>query len=167
VNAFCATLDAVEKHHLPLRAANSSVSILNHHAHVRTVELQHHHSVIRPYSQLPLVDAITLAFRKIMGFLKRIRSRSRIKSQEAASYDYGSSQPSRTARYSTTDFSSRLPLPVLDRVFSYVCPHTQDETYLPSEDSMVEDGCMPCDLRDLAQASLVCSRWNECAMKRL
>ncbi|KAI9766276.1 MAG: hypothetical protein M1840_006690 [Geoglossum simile] len=99
-----------------------------------------------------------------MGFLKRIRSRSGTKNLEVASYGYGSSQ---VGHYGTRGSGSKLPLPILDKIFSYVCPHTQDETYLPSEGSMAEYGCMPCDLRDLAQASLVCSRWNESAMKLL
>ncbi|KAH0541774.1 hypothetical protein FGG08_003796 [Glutinoglossum americanum] len=114
-----------------------------------------------------LLHAATVAFRRIMGFLKRIRSRSRIKNPEDHNYDYGSSSANRRQSHGATDIGSKLPLPVLDKIFSYVCPHTQDESYLSSGDSTVGDGCMLCDLRDLAQASLVCSRWNESATKRL
>jgi hypothetical protein len=102
-----------------------------------------------------------------MGFLKRIRSRSKIKNLGDHTYDYGSSAASYRQGYGVSDVGSKLPLPVLDRIFSFVCPHTRDESYLPSEDSMIEDGCMLCDMRDLAQASLVCSRWKESATKRL
>ncbi|KAH0560060.1 hypothetical protein GP486_003425 [Trichoglossum hirsutum] len=104
-----------------------------------------------------------------MGFLKQIRSRSRsrIKDTRDQAYDRGSGATGYRESHGARDVGSKLPLPVLDRIFSYVCPHTQDESFLPLEDSMNEDGCMLCDMRDLAQASLVCSRWNESATKRL
>ncbi|KAI5308796.1 hypothetical protein KEM55_004845, partial [Ascosphaera atra] len=44
-----------------------------------------------------------------------------------------------------------------------VCPHTQDESYASSEESMPEDACMLCDLRDLAHCALVCRSWAEAA----
>lgn len=55
---------------------------------------------------------------------------------------------------------AKLPPPILERVFSYVCPHTQDETYESCEQSAVEDTCMLCDLRDLAHCARVSRRWR-------
>ncbi|RWA07255.1 hypothetical protein EKO27_g7857 [Xylaria grammica] len=50
-----------------------------------------------------------------------------------------------------------LPAPILERVFSFVCPHSSDESYETCERSAVEDTCMLCDLRDLAHAAQVYS----------
>ncbi|KAI1336192.1 hypothetical protein F5Y15DRAFT_395592 [Xylariaceae sp. FL0016] len=60
-----------------------------------------------------------------------------------------------------------LPSPILERVFSFVCPHTTDDTYETCEQSAIEDACMLCDLRDLAHASQVCKRWRKSAVKRM
>ncbi|MCJ1352961.1 MAG: hypothetical protein MMC33_002945 [Icmadophila ericetorum] len=61
----------------------------------------------------------------------------------------------------------RLPKEVLERIFAHVCPHTQDESYTASEESMIEDGCMLCDMRDLAKCALVCSAWAAAAQSLL
>ncbi|GAP89064.2 putative F-box domain-containing protein [Rosellinia necatrix] len=58
-----------------------------------------------------------------------------------------------------------LPSPILERVFSFVCPHTSDESYETCERSAVEDACMLCDLRDIAHAGLVCKRWRRSAIQ--
>ena len=63
--------------------------------------------------------------------------------------------------------ASRLPAHLLKKISIYVCPHTQDEAYTTSEDSMIEDGCMLCDMRDLAQCALVCRHWGEVAQNIL
>ncbi|ORY71287.1 uncharacterized protein BCR38DRAFT_331935 [Pseudomassariella vexata] len=58
-----------------------------------------------------------------------------------------------------------LPTPLLQRVFAFVCPHSQDESYETCEQSAIEDSCMLCDLRDLAHAGMVCGRWRKTAVK--
>lgn len=56
-----------------------------------------------------------------------------------------------------------LPAHVLTHIFSNVCPHAQDDSYIPSEDSMKDGGCMLCDMRDLSQCALVNKKWYEAA----
>ncbi|KAI1463756.1 uncharacterized protein F4812DRAFT_445249 [Daldinia caldariorum] len=58
-----------------------------------------------------------------------------------------------------------LPPPILERVFSFVCPHCCDESYETCEQSALEDACMLCDLRDLSHAGQVCKRWRVAAVK--
>ncbi|KAL7625618.1 hypothetical protein AAE478_004838 [Parahypoxylon ruwenzoriense] len=58
-----------------------------------------------------------------------------------------------------------LPRSILERVFSFVCPHCGDETYETCEQSSLENACMLCDLRDLSHAGQVCKRWRETAVK--
>ncbi|KAI0398276.1 hypothetical protein F5Y17DRAFT_411718 [Xylariaceae sp. FL0594] len=60
-----------------------------------------------------------------------------------------------------------LPAPILERVFSFVCPHSCDESYETCERSVVEDACMLCDLRDLSHAAQVCKRWRLSAIQLL
>jgi hypothetical protein len=56
-----------------------------------------------------------------------------------------------------------LPEPILERIFAFVCPHTQDDTYESCEQSAVEDTCMLCDLRDLSHCAQTSRRWRRCA----
>ncbi|KAI1452004.1 hypothetical protein F4805DRAFT_471201 [Annulohypoxylon moriforme] len=58
-----------------------------------------------------------------------------------------------------------LPPPILERVFSFVCPHCCDESYETCEQSALENACMLCDLRDLSHAGQVCKRWRKAAVK--
>ncbi|KXJ92617.1 hypothetical protein Micbo1qcDRAFT_160359 [Microdochium bolleyi] len=58
-----------------------------------------------------------------------------------------------------------LPPRVLERIFTFVCPHASDETYENCESSAIEDACMLCDLRDLAHAGSVCRAWRRSAVK--
>jgi len=60
-----------------------------------------------------------------------------------------------------------LPGPILERIFSFVCPHTQDNTYDTCEDSAIEDTCMLCDLRDLSHCAQVSQKWRAEAIKVL
>lgn len=60
---------------------------------------------------------------------------------------------------------AQLPGPVLERIFAFVCPHTQDATYESQEQSSLEDACMLCDLRDLAGCLLVCKKWRAAGVK--
>lgn len=58
-----------------------------------------------------------------------------------------------------------LPAPVLERIFTFVCPQAKDETYETCEQSGIEDACMLCDLRDLAHCVAVCKKWRAEAIK--
>ena len=102
-----------------------------------------------------------------MGLLKHFRSKSRLRnSPEAASYDRSVPLPS-APRPSSRDCTARLPPNVLENIFSYVCPHTRDLSYLPSEESQIGDGCMLCDLRDLSNCARVSRKWYASAQKLL
>jgi F-box domain len=72
-----------------------------------------------------------------------------------------SKERSSLAPHGTPPVSSRLlaqlPGALLERIFSFVCPHTQDES---CEQSAVEDTCMLCDLRDLAHCAQVSRQWR-------
>lgn len=99
-----------------------------------------------------------------MKFLKHIRSRTKLRSPpEARTYE--SSTFPRGQRYNHA--ATRLPGAVLIQIFAYVCPHSQDDSYDSAEDSMLGDGCMLCDMRDLAHCALVCRSWNEVAQRML
>jgi hypothetical protein len=58
---------------------------------------------------------------------------------------------------------AQLPTAVLQCIFGYVCPHSQDESYESCEGSAVEDTCPLCDLRDLAHCAQVSRRWRQTA----
>ena len=60
-----------------------------------------------------------------------------------------------------------LPETVLARIFSFVCPHSHDRTYEKCEDSSLGEGCMLCDMRDLAHCVQVCRRWRVVAERTL
>ena len=62
-----------------------------------------------------------------------------------------------------SDFINKLPAALLEQVFSFVCPHSQDESYESCEQSAVEDTCMSCDLRDLAHCAQVSRKWRKLA----
>jgi hypothetical protein len=60
-----------------------------------------------------------------------------------------------------------LPAPILERIFAFVCPHAQDESYESQEQSSIEDACMLCDLRDLAHCVAAGRRWRAEGLKLL
>lgn len=62
------------------------------------------------------------------------------------------------------DWTAALPAPVLTKIFTFVCPHTQDMSYESCELSAEEDACMLCNLRDLSYCVRVCRRWRKCAV---
>ncbi|KAK0123953.1 hypothetical protein ONS95_008942 [Cadophora gregata] len=62
---------------------------------------------------------------------------------------------------------ARLPVPILERIFAFVCPHAKDETYDSCEDSAAEDTCMLCDLRDLSHCAQVSRKWRAAAVNVL
>ncbi|KAL8819176.1 MAG: hypothetical protein Q9223_002329 [Gallowayella weberi] len=95
-----------------------------------------------------------------MKFLQHIRSRSRLKNDDdAQAYEYKTfaaySPRNRTGR----DSISRLPLKLLTKILSNICPHACDDNYLSLEESMHDGGCMLCDMRDLAHCALVSRRF--------
>ncbi|KAM5471977.1 hypothetical protein MauCBS54593_003384 [Microsporum audouinii] len=105
-----------------------------------------------------------------MGFFKRLRAKTRSRGskkdhyaqqQQQEQYQHGrggqpeSSYGSRPAK----DYTKALPPNVLSNIFFQVCPHARDTSLTSSEESMTEDGCMLCDMRDLAHAALVCTQW--------
>lgn len=99
-----------------------------------------------------------------MRFLKHIRNRSHNKSADLhiSKRHHGSPGHPRSSSLSLPpglDYTSRLPRHVLTKIFSHVCPHALDDSYNSSEESMTENGCMLCDMRDLAHCALVCKRW--------
>ncbi|KAI9880869.1 MAG: hypothetical protein M1830_010464 [Pleopsidium flavum] len=104
-----------------------------------------------------------------MKFLKHMRSKSRLKNNgvEAQIYNHHVPPAPATNRPSGHDGSARLPAALLEKIFSYICPHTRDNTYNSSEESMMDDGCMLCEMRDLAQCALVCRQWAEVAQHLL
>jgi hypothetical protein len=74
--------------------------------------------------------------------------------------------PPATAR--SAHLLAQLPPPVLERIFAYVCPHTQDESYETCERSATEaTTCALCDVRDLAHCAGVSKRWRSSAVKVL
>lgn len=96
-----------------------------------------------------------------MKFLKlfRRRSKSSRHSRNApGDHDHQNnySPPPPASGY---DVTRKLPREVVAHIFTLVCPHVADASFNSSEESMTEDGCMPCDMRDLAHCALVCKRW--------
>ncbi|KAH8731777.1 hypothetical protein GQ44DRAFT_745818 [Phaeosphaeriaceae sp. PMI808] len=91
----------------------------------------------------------------IMGFFKRF-TRKKSKSANVAQWSEGSSSTNYV--YNGPDQTQRLPDNVLRRIFEEVCPHSNDETVEGSEDSG-NDGCMSCDMRDLAHCALTRRQW--------
>jgi hypothetical protein len=87
-----------------------------------------------------------------MGLFNKLRRSSRRSNSAGIATEPES--PPRVGR----DCTKRLPRPVLARIFALVCPHTVDNSYGTSEES-ASDGCMLCDMRDLAHCALVNKRW--------
>ncbi|KAM0246622.1 hypothetical protein ACHAQJ_010146 [Trichoderma viride] len=78
-----------------------------------------------------------------------------------------SGQPFFPPSVRSSQLVSILPANVLERIFAFVCPHARDKTYDACEESGNDDGCMLCDLRDLAHCSQVNRAWHEAAIKSL
>lgn len=57
------------------------------------------------------------------------------------------------------DFTARLPAPVLERIFQFVCPHSTDYSFDPNENVALEQSCRCCDLQDLARCARVRRSW--------
>jgi hypothetical protein len=94
---------------------------------------------------------------RIMGFMRRMRPRSK------KVIDPGR-DPVPIPAYFGPDMTKLLPEKVLRLIFEQVCPHATDNTYESSEFSVSPDGCMLCDLRDLACCIQVCKEWKPVAI---
>ncbi|ODH51129.1 hypothetical protein GX48_02741 [Paracoccidioides brasiliensis] len=81
-------------------------------------------------------------------------------SNKANHYEHNNPQYPTPNNSPRRDFTRELSPEILSRIFGYVCLHTLDDTYNSSEESMTEDGCMLCKMRDLAHCTLVCRRWH-------
>ncbi|KAF2021122.1 F-box domain-containing protein [Aaosphaeria arxii CBS 175.79] len=93
-----------------------------------------------------------------MGFMKRFRRQKSPKNKDFfPRNDYHS-----VAAYHGPDCTPRLNDKILRRIFEEVCPHSMDESLDSSEDSGNE-GCMTCDMRDLAHCALVKRQWYSVA----
>ncbi|KAF1981708.1 hypothetical protein K402DRAFT_341774 [Aulographum hederae CBS 113979] len=92
-----------------------------------------------------------------MGLLKHFRSKSKLKDSHAASHHHH--YPAYPPVQRGADITERLPDDVVKKILYFVCPHAFDETYQTSERSEVGDGCMLCDMRDLARCSLIRKKW--------
>lgn len=69
--------------------------------------------------------------------------------------------------YRSAQLLAHLPPGVLERIFAFVCPHAQDESYETCEGSANDSGCMLCDQRDLSHCAKVDRRWRISAVKVL
>lgn len=125
----------------------------------------------------------------LMRFFKRRKQRNKSEANGGAAAfsktyrQFGGSMPAQPRYYNQDDEYGhnrlgsptrasaakleQLPPPVLERIFAFVCPHTQDSTYESQEQSSIEDACMLCDLRDLASCLLVCRKWRAFGVKVL
>lgn len=98
-----------------------------------------------------------------MGFFKRLRLK-RAKHKTSKSEGHNGYYPVYNASNFlspnlTKDYGQELPENVLRLIFQFVCPHSQDDSLSTSEESMTEDGCMLCDMRDLAHCATTCRKW--------
>ncbi|CAO2647379.1 Nn.00g083010.m01.CDS01 [Neocucurbitaria sp. VM-36] len=91
-----------------------------------------------------------------MGFFKRFRRQKSPKKN--ASLPRNDFYSPATYAYHGPDQTQRLPDKILRRIFEEVCPHSADETLDGSENSG-NDGCMSCDMRDLAHCALTKRQW--------
>lgn len=128
---------------------------------------------------------------KLMKFFKRRKQRNKSEAPGASEVfgknyrQFGGSMPAQPRFYTEEDYLygrqgrpyspnrasaarlAALPAPVLERIFAFVCPHTQDCSYETQEQSSIEDACMLCDLRDLSHCIQVNRRWCKTAAKVL
>lgn len=118
------------------------------------------------------VPNFKLAHSRIMKWFKK-KSKTKSTSSDTStthSYDQNYSRTAAGAGYRTPpsvpvskELLNALPSGVLERIFAFVCPHTQDVTYESCEQSAVEDTCMLCDLRDLSHCAQTCRTWRRAA----
>ena len=97
-----------------------------------------------------------------MGILKHIRSKSKIKNNFTGSdADQGQNKGYATPAAWTPNPTAKYSRELLQRIFSFVCPHTYDEELVSLEESMSDwYGCLLCGYRDLGMLSG--HRFNAC-----
>ncbi|KAF2276491.1 uncharacterized protein EI97DRAFT_450308 [Westerdykella ornata] len=94
-----------------------------------------------------------------MGFMRRLlRQKSPKRKEVRTRDDYHAFQ----STYNGPDCTARLDDKILRRIFEEVCPHAMDESFDSSEESG-NDGCMTCDMRDLAHCALTKRQWYSVA----
>ena len=93
-----------------------------------------------------------------MGLLDRLRAHPRRSTGSVIEQAPPSPRVAVAGVSTGDDYTRKLPRPLLARIFNFVCPHSVDNSYETSEESMT-DGCMLCDMRDLAHCALVSKRW--------
>ncbi|PSN74762.1 hypothetical protein BS50DRAFT_23625 [Corynespora cassiicola Philippines] len=106
------------------------------------------------YSSPRDAEARTFSYR-IMGFMKRFRRNKTPKNKDVVPFHQDSHF---TQTYRGPDQTQRLDDKILRQIFEYVCPHTADDSLDGSEESG-NDGCMSCDMRDLAHCALTKRQW--------
>ncbi|KAG8529837.1 uncharacterized protein KY384_005318 [Bacidia gigantensis] len=105
-----------------------------------------------------------------MKFLSSLRSKTLLKGRSGGG-------DLKTSNIDDNDIDTQSSFPpnptfgysqsLLTRLFSYVCPHSQDGSYNSCEDSQMDGGCMLCDMRDLAQCATVTRHWAPAAQSLL
>ncbi|KAF2871348.1 hypothetical protein BDV95DRAFT_494501 [Massariosphaeria phaeospora] len=91
-----------------------------------------------------------------MGFMKRFRRQKTPKDKELRAHAHADLYA--PAAYAGPDLTRRLDDKILRRIFELVCPHAADHSLESSEESG-NDGCMSCDMRDLAHCALAKRQW--------
>jgi hypothetical protein len=119
-------------------------------------------SIPRLYSE-KVLNTVKLAKFRIM---KLFRTRKK-KPEVGTDQDFTRRLAHNGAPPVSRELLAKLPPAILERIFSFVCPHTGDETYESCEQSAVEDTCMLCDLRDLAHCAQVSRKWTTPALNLL
>ena len=105
------------------------------------------------------------SFWRVMKKLFHVRSRSKLKNNGLEAHVYNHSFQNHG--WAESRASVHLPAKVLEHIFTYLCPHTCDETYNSLEGSMTEGGCMLCNMRDLAHCTPASHEWAEIAQRTL
>lgn len=93
------------------------------------------------------------------------------KNSGSSDYDYASyaSHHERRVSYPPPTHRSaallaRLPPPILQRIFGFVCPNSCDNSYETCERSALDNGCMLCNVRDLSHCVAACREWRRSAV---
>ena len=116
----------------------------------------------RLYSE-KVLNTVKLAKFRIMKLFRRRKKKLEVGTDQ----DFTQRLAHNAAPPVSRELLAKLPPAILERIFSFVCPHAGDETYESCEQSAVEDTCMLCDLRDLAHCAQVLRKWRTPALNLL